>query len=181
MSFNPQDYVSPYVTIEEVLEIKKAFDLFDRDLGGAIDPRGTSFMTQSSRLQSILWELRPRPRQSIRWLLNSIKTAADRLSSLSSSTWWPPDLLIMRPETRSTRFSSLSTHKKQVCLAPSRFRCSERLEKGCQGPGRTYWWQHTPGDDRESWYRWRWCCFWGRVLCFNHQEGSLIYSHYLAI
>lgn len=39
MSFNPQDFVTPYVTQEEVLEIKKAFDLFDRDLGGAIDPR----------------------------------------------------------------------------------------------------------------------------------------------
>lgn len=42
MSFNPKDFVSPYVTLEEVLEIKKAFDLFDRDLGGAIDPRGTN-------------------------------------------------------------------------------------------------------------------------------------------
>ena len=40
MSFNPNDYVSPYVTLDEVTEIKKAFDLFDRDLGGAIDPRG---------------------------------------------------------------------------------------------------------------------------------------------
>ena len=39
MAFNPQPFVSPYVTLEEVLEIKKSFDLFDRDLGGAIDPR----------------------------------------------------------------------------------------------------------------------------------------------
>ena len=41
MPFNPKDYATPYVSEEEVLEIKKAFDLFDRDLGGAIDPRGT--------------------------------------------------------------------------------------------------------------------------------------------
>lgn len=41
MAFNPQEYVSPYVTLDEVLEIKKAFDYFDRDLGGAIDPKGT--------------------------------------------------------------------------------------------------------------------------------------------
>ncbi len=41
MTFNPQDYVSAYVTLDEVLEIKKAFDYFDRDLGGAIDPKGT--------------------------------------------------------------------------------------------------------------------------------------------
>jgi Ca2+-binding EF-hand superfamily protein len=41
MSFNPNTYVTPFVTLEEVLEIKKAFDLFDRDLGGAVDPRGT--------------------------------------------------------------------------------------------------------------------------------------------
>lgn len=44
MAFNPQDYVSQYVTLDEVLEIKKAFDLFDRDLGGAIDPKGTSHL-----------------------------------------------------------------------------------------------------------------------------------------
>ena len=42
MSFNPKDYVTPYIAEEEVLEIKKAFDLFDRDLGGAIDPRGST-------------------------------------------------------------------------------------------------------------------------------------------
>jgi Ca2+-binding EF-hand superfamily protein len=40
MAFNPQNYVTPYITQEEVLDIKKGFDLFDRDLGGAIDPRG---------------------------------------------------------------------------------------------------------------------------------------------
>jgi Ca2+-binding EF-hand superfamily protein len=39
MSFNPQDYASAYVTADEVVEIKKAFNLFDRDLGGAIDPK----------------------------------------------------------------------------------------------------------------------------------------------
>lgn len=40
MSFNPQDFASQYVTVDEVVEIKKAFDYFDRDLGGAIDPKG---------------------------------------------------------------------------------------------------------------------------------------------
>jgi len=64
MSFNPNDYVSPYVTLEEVLEIKKAFDLFDRDLGGAIDPRGTHPASQNSRLPSTPSALKPRPRQS---------------------------------------------------------------------------------------------------------------------
>ena len=49
MSFNPNDYVSPYVTLEEVLETKKAFDLFDRDLGGAIDPRGIRVMMKNSK------------------------------------------------------------------------------------------------------------------------------------
>ena len=61
MSFNPNDYVSPYVTLEEVLEIKKAFDLFDRDLGGAIDPKGTSLYIQNSKLPSIHSVLRPKP------------------------------------------------------------------------------------------------------------------------
>lgn len=66
MAFNPNDYVSPYVTLEEVLEIKKAFDLFDRDLGGAIDPRGTSSSIQNSKSPSIPSELKLRLRQSIR-------------------------------------------------------------------------------------------------------------------
>jgi len=60
MAFNPNDYVTPYVTQEEVLEIKKAFDLFDRDLGGAIDPRGTNLSTQNSKLPSTLLVSKPR-------------------------------------------------------------------------------------------------------------------------
>lgn len=66
MSFNPNDYVSPYVTLEEVLEIKKAFDLFDRDLGGAIDPRCILQTIKNLKSPSILSVSRPRPRQSIR-------------------------------------------------------------------------------------------------------------------
>lgn len=41
MSFDPSAFASDYCSVEEVQEIKRAFDLFDRDLGGAIDPRGT--------------------------------------------------------------------------------------------------------------------------------------------
>ncbi len=44
MSFDAAAFASEYCTIEEVLEIKRAFDLFDRDLGGAIDPRGNTFI-----------------------------------------------------------------------------------------------------------------------------------------
>ena len=66
MSFNPNDYVSPYITLEEVLEIKKAFDLFDRDLGGAIDPKGTSPYIQNSKLPSILSVLKPKLKLSIK-------------------------------------------------------------------------------------------------------------------
>lgn len=66
MSFNPNDFVSPYVSLEEVLEIKKAFDLFDRDLGGAIDPRGILPSIQNSKLPSILLVSKPRPRPSIK-------------------------------------------------------------------------------------------------------------------
>jgi hypothetical protein len=66
MSFNPQDYASAYVTVDEVLEIKKAFDFFDRDLGGAIDPKGTPPLIQNSRSPSTPSVLRPRRRRSIR-------------------------------------------------------------------------------------------------------------------
>jgi Ca2+-binding EF-hand superfamily protein len=47
MAFNPQTYVSAYITLDEVLVIKKAFDYFDRDLGGAIDPKGMRHEMQS--------------------------------------------------------------------------------------------------------------------------------------
>lgn len=66
MSFNPQDFASQYVTVDEVVEIKKAFDYFDRDLGGAIDPKGNSLLMQNSRWPSTLWALRPRLRQFTR-------------------------------------------------------------------------------------------------------------------
>lgn len=66
MSFNPNDYVSPYVTLEEVLEVKKAFDLFDRDLGGAIDPRGINGIMKNSKLLLIPWVLKPRLKPSIK-------------------------------------------------------------------------------------------------------------------
>ncbi len=44
MSFDASAFANEYCTIEEVLEIKRSFDLFDRDLGGAIDPRGLFLM-----------------------------------------------------------------------------------------------------------------------------------------
>lgn len=53
MAFNPQAFVTPYVTLEEVTEIKKGFDLFDRDLGGAIDPRGMFASMKNLKLPSI--------------------------------------------------------------------------------------------------------------------------------
>ena len=49
--FNPNDYANEYVTVQEVLEIKKGFDLFDHDGGGSIDPRGT--FSNDCRTQSI--------------------------------------------------------------------------------------------------------------------------------
>ena len=39
--FDPTAFASQYVTVEEVISIKTAFDLFDYDGGGSIDPKGT--------------------------------------------------------------------------------------------------------------------------------------------
>lgn len=47
--FDPTAFASEFVSVEEVLEIKKAFDLFDYDGGASIDPKGTTsfnFRTQ---------------------------------------------------------------------------------------------------------------------------------------
>ena len=37
--FDPSAYANEFVSVEEVLDIKKAFDLFDYDGGGSIDPK----------------------------------------------------------------------------------------------------------------------------------------------
>lgn len=37
--FDPKGYVRPGLTEDEILEIKEAFDLFDTDGGGSIDPK----------------------------------------------------------------------------------------------------------------------------------------------
>ena len=47
--FNAKQFERPGLTEEEVLEIKEAFDLFDTDGGGSIDPKGTLYLTQNSK------------------------------------------------------------------------------------------------------------------------------------
>ncbi len=42
--FNAKAFVRVGVSEEEVNDIKLAFDLFDTDGGGAIDPKGTFFL-----------------------------------------------------------------------------------------------------------------------------------------
>lgn len=43
--FDPTAYANEFVTVDEVMEIKRAFDLFDHDGGGSIDPKGTPHLT----------------------------------------------------------------------------------------------------------------------------------------
>ena len=57
--FDPSAYANDFVTSDEVLEIKKAFDLFDYDGGGSIDPKGTlSLKFQNLKKASILLVLK---------------------------------------------------------------------------------------------------------------------------
>ncbi len=46
--FNPKDYEKPGISSDEVLEIREAFDLFDYEANGYIDPKGTSVIIQNS-------------------------------------------------------------------------------------------------------------------------------------
>lgn len=39
--FEAKNYEKPGLTAEQVTDIKAAFDLFDTDLGGSIDTKGT--------------------------------------------------------------------------------------------------------------------------------------------
>lgn len=41
--FNARAFERPGLTEEEVMEIKEAFDLFDTDGGGTIDPKGKRY------------------------------------------------------------------------------------------------------------------------------------------
>lgn len=50
--FDPTPYVREGITVDEVLEIKTAFDLFDADKGGMIEPKGNYSLIQKSK---ILW------------------------------------------------------------------------------------------------------------------------------
>ena len=45
--FNPSAYERPGLTVDEVEEIKEAFDLFDTDGSGTIDPRELKSAMQS--------------------------------------------------------------------------------------------------------------------------------------
>jgi centrin-1 len=45
--FNAKAFERPGLTEEEVLEIKEAFDLFDTDGGGSIDPKGINHLIQN--------------------------------------------------------------------------------------------------------------------------------------
>lgn len=45
--FDPTAFASEFVSVDEVLEIKKAFDLFDYDGGGSIDPKGKILLIQN--------------------------------------------------------------------------------------------------------------------------------------
>ncbi len=42
-AFNAKAYERPGLSEDEVMEIKEAFDLFDTDNGGSIDPKGNAF------------------------------------------------------------------------------------------------------------------------------------------
>ena len=39
-AFKAESYVGPNCTLEQVQEIKQAFDLFDTDQGGSVDTKG---------------------------------------------------------------------------------------------------------------------------------------------
>ena len=41
--FDPSVWVNEFIPLEEVMDIKRGFDLFDHDGGGSIDPRGIKF------------------------------------------------------------------------------------------------------------------------------------------
>lgn len=45
--FNPKDYERPGISAEEVLEIREAFELFDYEGNGFIDPKGTALIIQN--------------------------------------------------------------------------------------------------------------------------------------
>lgn len=47
LTFNPNSYTSESVSLEKVLEVHEAFNLFDTDGQGSIDIKGNAFHMQS--------------------------------------------------------------------------------------------------------------------------------------
>ena len=119
MKFNANDYVNEHLTAEEVHEIKVGFDLFDRDMGGAIDPRGNFYLlflnSESLSPPSVSIQ---KPSQSIKWWVNSIRTEVVCLNLGNFWKWWPPDQRLTIPENKFTKFLSLLTRKEQVICFP---------------------------------------------------------------
>lgn len=48
--FDPSKFVRPGVSVEDIVDIKSAFDLFDTDQGGSIDTNCNISLTQNSKL-----------------------------------------------------------------------------------------------------------------------------------
>ena len=64
-NFKYQEYERPGVSHEEIKEIKEVFDLFDTHRNGIIRPKGTPFLTQTSKKHSTRSVLKPPTKLSI--------------------------------------------------------------------------------------------------------------------
>lgn len=54
--FDPEPFVTSFISKEEVCEIKTVFDLFDLDHGGSIDPKCCFLLIKNSKKLSQLLE-----------------------------------------------------------------------------------------------------------------------------
>ena len=61
--FDANAWANEYIPIDEVMDIKRGFDLFDHDGGGSIDPRGNFSIMKNSRSPSTHLVLRLKPKQ----------------------------------------------------------------------------------------------------------------------
>ena len=107
--FDPAAFANEFVTVDEVLEIKRAFDLCDYDGGGSIDPKGIFSLTQNWKKPSTHSVSKLKPKLFGTWLLKSTKMVADSSNLMNSSVWWQPDLPKTNPGKKFIKFSLPST------------------------------------------------------------------------
>jgi hypothetical protein len=110
--FDTKPYERPGLSEADILEIKDAFDIFDREHTGLINPSCTPFAMQNSEMHYRSSAPKHATIPSTKWSSTTTQKAPDISPSNSSSTSSLLASYRKTPEKISTKFSLSSTPTK---------------------------------------------------------------------